>query len=151
MGQFNTYKENIKTFSTEPTGAAGIAINDNFEAIADNFEALHTSTALTVSSSAVTPVFTGYSQNNVAANAGSLSSATLTINSPGGSPTDSTKMVIRIKNTAGSTAMALTLNSIYNVGDTTVNTITAGKFNYFGFLYNSTNSKWDLVAYVENR
>lgn len=106
--------------------------------------------SLTVISSAVTPVATS-TENTVSTDAGSLTSNTLTINSPGGSPNNGDRFILRIKNTnGGSTAMTLSFNAIFNKGALTVNTVAVGKKDYFGFVYDSTASKWDLLAYLQN-
>jgi hypothetical protein len=68
---------------------------------------------------------------------------------PTGTPTDGQKLIIRIKDNA--TARALTWNAIYRAGtDITLPTTTVlSKSLYLGFLYNSTDSKWDLLAKVD--
>jgi hypothetical protein len=105
--------------------------------------------SLSVSLSAVTPVATS-SINTVSTDAGSLTSNTLTINSPGGSPNNGDKFILRIKNTnAGSTAMTISFNAIFNKGGLTVNTVAVGKTDFFGFIYDSTASKWDVLAYQQ--
>jgi len=106
--------------------------------------------AATITSSAITPDNNTYSQINVTVDAGLLTSNTLTINAPSGTANDGQKLIIRIKNTSASAiAMILSLNSIYQKGATTVNNVTATKTDYLGFIYNATNTKWDLVAYIQ--
>ncbi len=105
---------------------------------------------LGVSSSAVTPpYFMDDVQNEVAVDAGTLGSNTLTINAPSpGVASDRGKLSFRLKNTnSGSTAMTLSLNAAYNVGSTTVGTIAAGKRAYLSFVYDTDNSKWDLTGF----
>jgi hypothetical protein len=105
---------------------------------------------LGVSSSAVTPpYFMDDVQNEVAVDAGTLASNTLTINAPSpGVASDRGKLSFRVKNTnSGSTAMTLSLNAAYNVGSTTVGTIAAGKRAYLSFVYDTDNSKWDLTGF----
>lgn len=73
---------------------------------------------------------------------------TLTVNQPTGTPYDGQKLVIRIKSTniqtfswdssfAGSTELGLPAGT--SGGDV---------FDYVGFMYNSTNSKWQLLAKI---
>ncbi len=77
-----------------------------------------------------------------------LSQAT-TIAAPTGSPNQGDKLMIRLKDNG--TARALTWNGIYRVGTTVTlpTTTTLGKTLYCGFIYNSTDTKWDLVGYVD--
>jgi hypothetical protein len=113
--------------------------------------------ALPVSSSAVLPYASANgNQFDIAADAGTLTSNTLTINNPSttsgigtAATTDGMETRYRIKNTnSGSTAMTLSLGSNFNVGSTTLSTIAAGKRAYLTFAYDADNSKWDLMGYV---
>ena len=64
---------------------------------------------------------------------------------PSGTPTHGQKLIIRIKDDG--TARALTYNAIYRaVGATLPTTTVISKTLYLGFIYNSTDTKWDLVA-----
>ena len=64
---------------------------------------------------------------------------------PSGTPANSNKLLIRIKDNA--TARALTWNAIYRaMGTALPSTTVLSKTLYLGFIYNSTDSKWDLVA-----
>ena len=64
---------------------------------------------------------------------------------PSGTPTHGQKLIIRIKDDG--TARALTYNAIYRaVGATLPTTTVISKSLYLGFIYNSTDTKWDLVA-----
>lgn len=68
-----------------------------------------------------------------------------TIAAPSGTPVDGQKLVLRIKDNG--TARALTFNSIYRAMGTPIPTTTIlSKTLYLGFIYNSADSKWDLVA-----
>ena len=76
-----------------------------------------------------------------------LSQAT-TIAAPTGSPVQGEKLVIRLKDNG--TARALTWNAIYRaVGVTLPTTTVLGKIVYCGFIYNSTDTKWDCVAVAQ--
>ena len=71
-----------------------------------------------------------------------------TIAAPSGTPTNGQKLVIRIKDNG--TTRALTWNAIYNVVGVTLPTdTTAGKTHYIGCMYNTANSKWDVLAIGE--
>jgi hypothetical protein len=94
----------------------------------------------------------------IATDAGTLTSNTLTIANVAAGPNntgvsvalvDCQKMRLRIKNTnSGSTAMTLAFGTAYNTAAFTVSTIAAGKRAYLDFIYDADNSKWDLTGYV---
>lgn len=64
---------------------------------------------------------------------------------PTGTPVEQQKLIIRIKDNG--TARALTWNAIYRaVGAALPATTVLSKTLYLGFLYNLTDSKWDLLA-----
>ena len=74
------------------------------------------------------------------------SAGTLTIAAPTGTPTDGQKIIIRIKCTNTQT---FSWNAIYRgSSDLSLPAQTTGnsKTDYIGFIYNSTDSKWDLLA-----
>lgn len=64
---------------------------------------------------------------------------------PTGTPTNGQKLIIRIKDNG--TARALTWNAIYRgVGAALPTTTVINKTQYLGFIYNSSDSKWDCVS-----
>ena len=73
-----------------------------------------------------------------------------TIGTPGGTPVNGQKLIIRILD-AGA-AKTLAWNAIYRAGtDIALPTTTVlSKTLYCGFIYNSAASKWDLVAVTNN-
>lgn len=72
----------------------------------------------------------------------------LLFNAPGGTPTGGQKLIIRIKDNG--TAMALTYNAIFRaLGTALPSTTVISKTLYMGFIYNATDSKWDLVAVAQ--
>jgi len=72
-----------------------------------------------------------------------------TIWAPTGTPTNWQKLIIRIKDNW--TARTLSWNAIYRVGDIALPTTTViSKTQYLWFIYNSTDTKWDLLAYIDN-
>lgn len=76
-------------------------------------------------------------------------SGALLFNAPSGTPTQCQMLLVRIKPTSGTNA--LTWNAIWRSGDVTLpTTTTAGKTLYMEFLYNSTDSKWDIVGKSDN-
>jgi len=73
-----------------------------------------------------------------------------TFGAPTGTPVQGQKLIIRIKDNG--TARSLSWNSIYRASSDLAlpTTTTASKTMYLGFIYNSTDSKWDLVAKLDN-
>lgn len=72
----------------------------------------------------------------------------LLFNSPGGTPAQGEKLVIRIKDNG--TARALTWNAVFRaMGTALPSTTVLSKTLYLGFFYNSTDSKFDLVALAQ--
>ena len=69
----------------------------------------------------------------------------LLFNSPSGTPVQGEKLMIRIKDNG--TARALTWNAVFRVMWTALPTTTVlSKTLYLGFIYNSTDTKFDLVC-----
>ncbi len=71
---------------------------------------------------------------------------TLTINAPTGTPVAGQKLIIRIKDDG--TSRTLSWNAIYRAftSVTLSTSTTLGKTMYWGFVYNSTDTKWDALA-----
>jgi len=69
----------------------------------------------------------------------------LLFNAPGGTPVGGNKLIIRIKDNA--TARALTWNAVFRaMGTALPSTTVLSKTLYLGFIYNATDTKWDLIA-----
>lgn len=118
---------------------------------------VNTTTTQTVTNKFVTPqvqsvadaggTLTPVSITNDVVIATALSQAT-TIAAPTGSPVQGEKLVIRLKDNG--TARALTWNAIYRaIGVTLPTTTVISKTVYCGFIYNSTDTKWDCVAVAQ--
>ena len=74
--------------------------------------------------------------------------AAAAFSAPSGTPANGNTLLIRIKDNA--TARALTWNSIYRgIADSLPSTTVISKIMYIGFIYNSTDSKWDMVGLNE--
>jgi hypothetical protein len=74
---------------------------------------------------------------------------TLTFNAPTGTPDDGDKIIFRVKST---NAHAISWNATYRGSvDFALPTALSGasKTDYFGFMWNATDSKWDLVAWTQ--
>lgn len=64
---------------------------------------------------------------------------------PTGTPTNGQKLVIRIKASGGT--RVITPNAIYRAIGVTISTsIPSGKTLYLGCMYNSADTKWDVLA-----
>lgn len=101
---------------------------------------------ITTTASSATPTPTGGSLRNyfsvtaLAANA--------TIAAPTGTPVNGNKLFIRIKDNG--TARTLAYNSIFRaIGVTLPTTTVISKTIYLGCMYNSADSKWDVLAVAE--
>jgi hypothetical protein len=69
----------------------------------------------------------------------------LTLSNPSGTPTDMQPITIRIKDNA--TARAITYGAQYRaIGITLPTTTTISKTTYLGMIWNSDDSKWDVVG-----
>lgn len=79
-------------------------------------------------------------------------SANLTINAPTGTPTDGQEYWIRIKSDATPRTLSFTTGAGgFRAGDAALPIITvASKTMYCGFKYNSTDNRYDLVAFINN-
>ena len=77
-----------------------------------------------------------------------LAEATATFAAPSGTPVNGNKLTIRIKDDG--TGRTLAWNAIYRALEFALPTATtASKTIYLGFIYNSAETKWDLVAVNE--
>lgn len=84
-----------------------------------------------------------YDQHNITALA-----AAATIGAPTGTPTDGQKLIIRIKDNG--TSRVLSWNAIFRALGTTLPTSTViSKTLYIGYVYNSADSKWDVIALAQ--
>jgi hypothetical protein len=73
-----------------------------------------------------------------------------TIGAPTGTPTNGQVLKIRIKDNG--TARVLNWNAIYRASSDLAlpATTVLSKTLYLGFIYNSTDTKWDLLAVMDN-
>jgi hypothetical protein len=139
---------------TNLTGTASININGTVGATTANTGAFTTLTASTninstrinprtstvADTATLTPDISTHDQFNITAQAQAL-----TVAAPTGTPVDGNKLILRILDNG--TARAITWNATYTViGTTLPTTTTINKMTYVGCIYNSTNTRWDVVA-----
>jgi hypothetical protein len=139
---------------TNLTGTASININGTVGDATANTGAFTTLTASTnlsstrinprtsstASTATLTPDISAFDQYNLTAQA-----AGLTVEAPTGTPVDGNKLIIRILDNG--TPQTITWNATYTViGPTLPTTTTANKMIYVGCVYNSTNTRWDVIA-----
>ena len=115
----------------------------SYDAI-DSSKPLAVRESIQTSTSTLTPLIADYDQYSITALA-----ANLTIASPGtlgiGGGALPHKLLIRIKDNG--TTRTLTWNAIFRaIGVTLPAATTANKTMYVGAVYNSTDSKWDVIA-----
>jgi len=116
-----------------------------------------TATGMAISGSSVTPrVVVIADSTSITMNCDTTDMATqantqfsgLTINAPTGTPVNGQKLLFRLQ---ASNNVSITWNAIF-AGSTDIPLPTAttgsGKYDYMGFVYNSTASKWQMVGKV---
>jgi len=134
---------------TEAHSATGAVVGTTNEQTLTNKTILATTNVVeeisTVASSA-TPAPTGGSLRNFYTITALAAAAEFA--APSGTPANANKLIIRIKDNG--TARALTWNAIYRAMEFALPTTTViSKTMYLGFIYNSADSKWDMVAINE--
>jgi hypothetical protein len=83
---------------------------------------------------------------DVATQANTQIAGTLTINAPTGTPANGQKFIFRLLST---NVQTFSWNAVFQGStDTALPSVSTGtsKYDYFGFIWNSTNSKWQLLA-----
>ncbi len=97
-------------------------------------------TSTTTATATLTPDISAFDQYNLTAQ-----DQALTVAAPTGTPVDGNKLILRILDNG--TSRAITWNATYTaIGTTLPTTTTANKMIYVGCIYNSTNTRWDVVA-----
>lgn len=97
-------------------------------------------TSTTTSTATLTPDISAVDQYDLTAQAVALAVA-----APIGTPVDGNKLILRILDNG--TSQAITWDGTYTVIGTTLPTATViNKMTYVGCIYNSTNTRWDVVA-----
>lgn len=135
-----TVKVSGQTGVSVPNGAKCLLVSDGTDVVEAVTRVVWRTSSLADATS-ITPTFAELN-THVNTQAG----GTLTVNSPGGSPYSGQRIVIRIKCT---NVQTYSFNAIYRGStDQALPTSTTGssKTDYLGFIYNSTDAKWDLVS-----
>lgn len=97
-------------------------------------------TSTTTSTATLTPDISSFDQYNLTAQA-----ASLTVAAPTGTPVDGNRLTLRILDNGS--AQTLSWNATYTaIGVPLPTTTVASKMLYVGCIYNSTNTRWDVVA-----
>lgn len=102
-----------------------------------------------VAASNATSITPNTDNADITTQANTQGAGTLTINADTGSPANGQKWILRLSSTSVQT---FSWNAQY-VGSDDLSLPTtsssSGKYDYFGFIYNSTSSKWQLLAVVK--
>lgn len=83
---------------------------------------------------------------DVATQANTQSAGTLTINVPTGTPVNGQKLILRLRST---NAQTFSFNAAFTGStDVALPTVSSGssKYDYMGFMYNSTSATWQIIA-----
>jgi hypothetical protein len=99
-----------------------------------------------VDSATATSITINADTTDLATMANTQGAGTFTINAPSGTPFNGQKLMFRLSSTAVQT---FSWNAIFQgSADQALPTASsgAGKYDYMGFFYNSTNSKWQLLS-----
>lgn len=140
-----SYGDSTYTLPASIPIADKILVTASGSVVASNKPRIAPRTNSTTSATSWTPNFDSYDEEIQTALAGAV-----TINAPTYSTTnEGEKKILRIKDNG--TARAITWNGVYRAGSSVAlpTTTTISKTLYCGFMYNSTDSKWDLMAYTD--
>jgi len=125
---------NIDEFIIEDSGASFVKKSVKRKAIIDPISSTTVSTATLTIDTDVSDFATITAQ-----------AEGLTIAAPTGSPVEGQKLIIRLKDDGS--ARGITFNAIFRaLGVTLPTTTVVSKITYLGLVYNSTDTKWDVVA-----
>ena len=82
---------------------------------------------------------------DMATQANTQAVGTLTVNAPTGTPSNGQKLMLRLRST---NVQTFSWNAIFQGGTSALPTTSSGstKYDYYGFIYNSTATKWQIVG-----
>ena len=125
-----TYSANLSFFATKTNDSGAITSSR-----------IDPRTFSTASTATLTPDISAYDQYNLT----TLGAGGVTIAAPIGNPVDGNKIIFRILDDG--TSRSISWNATYTViGVTLPTATTVSKMVYVGCIYNSTNTRWDVVA-----
>jgi len=111
-----------------------------------DYKRLNPTTVTTASTATLTPDISAGDQFTITAQAAALSVA-----NPTGTPVNGQKMMIRIKDNGTARAITWSGTQYRASSDLALPTTTViNKTMYLGFIWNSTDSKWDMLAFLNN-
>jgi hypothetical protein len=111
-----------------------------------DYKRLNPTTTTTASTATLTPDISAGDTFTITAQAASLSIA-----NPTGTPVNGQKMIIRIKDNGTARAITFSGTQYRASSDLAFPTTTVvNKTLYMGFIWNSTDSKWDMLALLNN-
>lgn len=123
---------------TFPDAAGTVVLNSATQTLTN--KRIDPRVSSTSSTASITPDVSSFDQYCVTAQA-----ASLTINAPIGTPVNGTKLIFRILDNG--TPRSLSWNATYTViGVVLPTATTVNKMLYVGCIYNSANTRWDVVA-----
>jgi hypothetical protein len=152
-GMWNNVIDALAKIVDKTTGnVPGTAVLDEPDMASNSATALATQQSIkayvgtqTSTASSATPTPTGDRKRNELYVTALAEAAEL--QAPSGTPANGNMLIVRMRSAAN---RALTYNAIYSgIVDTLPTTTTANKTLYMGFIYNSTSSKWEMVALSE--
>lgn len=130
--------------TTESTFLLDVNGTGRFQAV--DYKRLNPTTTTTASTATLTPDISAGDTFTITAQAASLSLA-----NPTGTPVNGQKMVIRIKDNGTARAITFSGTQYRASSDLAFPTTTiVNKTLYMGFIWNSTDSKWDMLALLNN-
>jgi hypothetical protein len=82
---------------------------------------------------------------DMATQANTQAVGTLTVNAPSGTPSNGQKLMLRLRST---NVQTFSWNAIFQGGTSPLPTTSSGssKYDYYGFIYNGTATKWQIVG-----
>jgi hypothetical protein len=130
-------------FTIDSVEKARIDTSGNFSvasSVAITSSRINPRTVSTTSTSTLSPDIQAYDQYDLTAQA-----VGLTVAAPTGTPVNGNKLMFRILDNG--TGQTITWNATYTaIGVTLPTSTTANKMVYVGCVYNSTNTRWDVIA-----
>lgn len=141
---------NVPSAANLGQGELAININDGklyYEDSSGNVQIIATKYRVVALADATSVTFNA-DTTDVATQANTQAVGTLTINAPTGTPFNGQKLIFRLQST---NVQTFSWNAAFQGStDLGLPTVSSGssKYDYIGFMYNSTASKWQMIAKV---